>query len=124
MRMDSGGYGTACKRCVFCSGLFLRCFKSLRAAALQKIICDRRRFFRSLKVKGGWGKKGEYEVLRAVKQGRKNPLIIYKRLSTNAGNSLVHLLVLDRDCGVIRAFIQSGKGGKNEAQTANKKITD
>ncbi len=83
--------------------------------------------FKNWLVEEGWqlqGTKGEYEVLRAVKQGRKNPLIIYKRLSTNAGNSLVHLSVLDRDCGVIRAFIQSGKGGENEAQTANKKITD
>lgn len=83
--------------------------------------------FKNWLVGEGWQlqeTKGEYEVLRAVKQGRKNPLIIYKRLSTNAGNSLVHLSVLDRDCGVVRAFIQSGKGEKNEAQTANKKITD
>ena len=59
-------------------------------------------------------------MLRAVKQGTKNTLMIYKRLYTNAGNSLVHLSVLDRDCGVIRAFIQSGKGGgrmKRKQQT-------
>ena len=51
--------------------------------------------------------KGYFEVLRAVKEGRKNPLIVYKRLSTDNGKELVHLSVLDRDIGVVNAYLRS-----------------
>lgn len=56
--------------------------------------------------------KGEYEVLRATKQGQRNPLIVYKRLSTNAGNQLVHLTVLGRDLAVVRKFIKENNSGQ------------
>ena len=51
--------------------------------------------------------KGYYEVLRAIKAGRKKPLIVYKRLSSDNGNELVHLTVLDRDIGVVNAYLRS-----------------
>ena len=55
--------------------------------------------------------KGEYEVLRASKPGRKHPLIVYERLSNNSGSSpVVHLTVMDRDERVIRNFLYSKKG--------------
>ena len=55
--------------------------------------------------------KGEYEVLRASKPGRKHPLIVYERLSNNSGSSpVVHLTVMDRDEYVIRNFLYSKKG--------------
>lgn len=71
--------------------------------------------FKNWLVSDGWEiqpTKGEYEVLRAIKEGRK-PLIIYNRLSTNNGGPLVHLTVLDRDVGVVRAFLKDKREGKN-----------
>jgi hypothetical protein len=50
--------------------------------------------------------KGFYEALRAVKEDRKNPLIVYWRQDTNNGNELVHYAVLDRDMGIIRQFLR------------------
>lgn len=50
--------------------------------------------------------KGFWEVLRAVKPGRKRPLIIYERIDTNNGTKLVHYTVEDRDMGVVRAFLK------------------
>ena len=65
--------------------------------------------------------KGYYEVLRAIKTGRKNPLIVYKRLSTDNGNKLVHLTILDKDMGVVRAYLRDRRVDnelckKNEAK--------
>ena len=55
--------------------------------------------------------KGEYEVLRASKPGRKHPLIVYERLANFTGTKpLVHLTVMDRDYNVIRNFLNSKKG--------------
>lgn len=51
--------------------------------------------------------KGYYEVLRAVKDGRRNPLIVYKRLSTVNEKELVHYTVLDRDMGIVRAYLRN-----------------
>ncbi len=51
--------------------------------------------------------KGTWETLRATKQGRKNPLIVYEKLSTIRGQSLVHLTVLDRDMPIVRQFLNS-----------------
>ena len=51
--------------------------------------------------------KDYFEVLRAVKEGRKNPLIVYKRLSSDNGNKLVHLTVLDRDIGTVKAYLRN-----------------
>ena len=50
--------------------------------------------------------KGFYEVLRAVKENRKHPFIVYWRHDTNNGNELVHYTVLDRDMGIIRQFLR------------------
>ena len=66
--------------------------------------------FKSWLEKDGWQlqkNKGLYEVFRAVKQGRKHPLIVYFRHDTNNGTKLVHYTVLDRDIGVVKAFLRS-----------------
>lgn len=55
--------------------------------------------------------KGFYEALRAVKKDRKYPLIVYFRHETNNGKKLVHYSVLDRDMGVIRAFLKELQNG-------------
>lgn len=57
--------------------------------------------------------KGYWEVLRAVKQGRKRPLIVYKRTDTNNDTELVHYTVEDRDMGVVWAFLKT-RGEGNE----------
>ena len=65
--------------------------------------------FKSWLVAGGWHiqvPRGFYEVLRATKEGRKHPLIAYWRHDTNGGKKLVHFTVLDRDVGVVRAFLK------------------
>ena len=54
--------------------------------------------------------KGNYEVLRATKRGRKYPLIVFERSSTVAGTTLVHYTVMDRDMTVVRNFLKSKKG--------------
>ena len=54
--------------------------------------------------------KGKYEVLRATKMGRKHPLIVYERHTTNAGTPLVHLTVTNRDVSVVINFLKSKKG--------------
>lgn len=53
--------------------------------------------------------KGYWEVLRAVKQGRKRPLVVYKRMDTLRGNEIEHYTVEDRDMGVVWAFLKSRK---------------
>lgn len=66
--------------------------------------------FKAWLEKNGWQlqkTKGFYEVLRAVKQGRKHPLIVYYRHDTHKGTELVHYTVLDRDFGVVKAFLRS-----------------
>ena len=65
--------------------------------------------FRNWLETDGWqiqDPKGDYEVLRAAKAGRKHPLIVYYRHGTNGGKELVHYTVLDRDMGVVRAFLK------------------
>lgn len=65
--------------------------------------------FKSWLISDGWQiqePKGDYEVLRATKEGRKHPLIVYYRHDTNGGKELVHYTVLDRDMGVVRAFLK------------------
>ena len=73
--------------------------------------------FKAWLVTDGWQiqvPRGFYEVLRATKEGRKHPLIVYWRHDTNGGKELVHYTVLDRDMGVVRAFLRSRntEGGK------------
>ena len=65
--------------------------------------------FKSWLVSDGWQiqePKGFYEALRATKEGKKHPLIVYWRHDTNGGKELVHYTVADRDSGVIGAYIR------------------
>ncbi len=65
--------------------------------------------FKHWLVADGWQiqePKGDYEVLRATKEGRKHPLLVYYRHDTNGGEELVHYTVADRDMGVVRAFLK------------------
>lgn len=60
--------------------------------------------FKEWLVKDGWEieePKGNYEVLRARKAGRKNPLIVYTKTDTKE-----HLSLMDRDGGVVGAFLR------------------
>lgn len=72
--------------------------------------------FKEWLVKDGWKlqePKGYWEVLRATKQSRKRPLLIYKRIDTNNGTQLIHYTVEDRDMGVVMAFLKEQKNGTN-----------
>lgn len=65
--------------------------------------------FKAWLVKDGWQiqePKGNYEVLRATKEGKKHPLIVYYRHDTNGGKDLVHYTLLDRDVSVVRAYLK------------------
>ena len=69
--------------------------------------------FKEWLVKDGWEigePKGDWEVLRARKSGRQNPLIIYTKM-----NAKEHLSVMDRDSGVIGAFLRDSKKPKTQA---------
>ena len=71
--------------------------------------------FKEWLKRNGWiiqEPKGFYEVLRADKKGRKFPLIVYWRKATNNNKELVHYTVLDRDMGVIKAYLKERKNGK------------
>lgn len=66
--------------------------------------------FKKWLITDGWKiqePKGDYEVLRAVKEGKKHPLIVYKKDNTNSGTKLVHYTVCDRDVGVVRAYLRN-----------------
>lgn len=69
--------------------------------------------FKEWLVKDGWEieeTKGIYEVLRARKQGRKNPLIVYTKADAKE-----HLSVMDRDSGVVGAFLRDCNKAKTNA---------
>lgn len=69
--------------------------------------------FKKWLVKDGWEiekPKGIYEVLRARKQGRQNPLIIYTKADVKE-----HLSIMDRDSGVIGAFLRDCRKPKTNA---------
>ena len=60
--------------------------------------------FKKWLVKDGWEieePKGIYEVLRARTYGRQNPLIVYSKADAKE-----HLTIMDRDSGVIGAFLR------------------
>lgn len=68
--------------------------------------------FKEWLMSDGWKiqqPKGYYEVLRATKQSKKHPLIVYKRLDTNGGNNLVHYTIQEKDVGVLRAYLKVRK---------------
>ena len=69
--------------------------------------------FKEWLVKDGWDieePKGTWEVLRARKSGRKNPLIVYTKIDAKE-----HLSVMDRDSGVIGAFLRDSNKPKTNA---------
>lgn len=69
--------------------------------------------FKEWLIKDGWvieEPKGTWEVLRARKEGRRNPLIVYCKM-----NAKEHLSVMDRDSGVIGAFLRDYKKPQTNA---------
>ena len=69
--------------------------------------------FKKWLVKDGWEieePKGIYEVLRARKYGRQNPLIVYTKADAKE-----HLSIMDRDSGVIGAFFRDCRKPKTNA---------
>lgn len=69
--------------------------------------------FKKWLVKDGWeieDPKGIYEVLRARKFGRINPLIVYRKAEVKE-----HLSIMDRDSGVVGAFLRDCKKTKTNA---------
>ena len=69
--------------------------------------------FKEWLISDGWqlhNPKGAYEVLRATKDGKIRPLIVYKRHDTKKGTDLVHYTVSDKDMGVIRAYFKDKRG--------------
>lgn len=81
-----------------------------RTEKVRKIMANRHTLhsnkldaFRKWLIKTGWTieeTKGIWEVLRAKKAGRQNPLIVYQKMNKE------HLIVLDRDIDVIKKFLQ------------------
>lgn len=64
--------------------------------------------FKKWLVEDGWTiekPKGIYEVLRARKPGRQHLLMVYKK-----DRAKEHLSMLDRDLGVLWAFLRQKKG--------------
>lgn len=69
--------------------------------------------FKEWLVKDGWEieePKGIYEVLRARKPGRNNPLIVYTKADAKE-----HLSLMDKDSGVVGAFLRDSKKTKTNA---------
>lgn len=67
--------------------------------------------FKKWLVEDGWRieePKGIYEVLRARKPGRRHLLMVYKK-----DRAKEHLSMLDRDAGVLMAFLRDKKGVAN-----------
>lgn len=60
--------------------------------------------------------KGLYEVLRARKEGRREPLIIFEKAGAKE-----HLSVMDRDLEVVKAFL-SVKSDEKISESVFKKI--
>ena len=90
------------------------------SAERRVVMADRHRLhisklddFKEWLIKDGWDieePKGTWEVLRARKSGRKNPLIVYTKIDAKE-----HLSVMDRDSGVIGAFLRNSKNPKTNA---------
>ena len=72
--------------------------------------------FKSWLIKDGWTiqpTKGFYGVVRAVKEGKKFPLIVYFRFTTTQGGKLLHYTVPDCSLEIIRAYLRDKKAGNN-----------
>ena len=69
--------------------------------------------FKKWLIKDGWEieePKGIWEVLMARKSGRQNPLIVYRKADAKE-----HLSIMDRDSGVVGAFLRDCKKTKTNA---------
>lgn len=69
--------------------------------------------FQKWLVANGWEiekPKGTYEVLRARKDGRPQPLIVYMKADAKE-----HLTVMDRDFEIVRAFLRDKKKTQTNA---------
>lgn len=69
--------------------------------------------FQKWLVTDGWEiekPKGTYEVLRARKDGRPQPLIVYMKADAKE-----HLTVMDRDFEIVRAFLRDKKKTQTNA---------
>lgn len=69
--------------------------------------------FKEWLEKDGWTieePKGVWEALRARKLGRPHPLIAYLKLDAKE-----HLSIMDRDVGVVKAFLRDEKKPKTNA---------
>ena len=69
--------------------------------------------FKEWLIKDGWNieePKGTWEVLRVRKSGRKNPLIVYTKKDAKE-----HFSVMDRDSGVLCAYLRDSKKTKTNA---------
>ena len=69
--------------------------------------------FQSWLVAAGWEiekPKGIYEVLRARKAGRQQPLIVYTKADAKE-----HLTVMDRDLEIVGAFLRDKKKPQTNA---------
>ena len=65
--------------------------------------------FKKWLIADGWNieeTKGDYEVLRARKATKKRPLIVYSKLEAKE-----HYSVMNKDCGVVGAFIRDCRRG-------------
>ena len=63
--------------------------------------------FKNWLINDGWtieNPKGTWEVLRARKEGRKNPLLVYTKMDAKE-----HLSVMDRDRSVLGAYLRDLK---------------
>ena len=60
--------------------------------------------------------KGDYEVLRAKKDGRQHPLIIYEKIDAKQ-----HYSVMDRDIPIIKAFLEREDTNKGKEFDINDK---
>lgn len=70
--------------------------------------------FKEWLVKDGWEieePKGIWEVLRARKSGRQNPLMVYRKADAKE-----HLSIMDRDSDVVGAFLRDCKKTKTNAE--------
>ena len=85
------------------------CAEKVKMANRHILAVNKLDDFKEWLVSDGWQiqePKGYYEALRATKEGKKHPMIIYFRHDTNGGNKIIHYSVADRDCGVVGAYIR------------------
>ena len=79
----------------------------------SKLHISKLKDFKEWLIKEGWDieeSKEIREILSAKKTGRKNPLIVYTKI-----NAKEHLNVIDKDNGVVNAFLRDCEKPKTNA---------